>query len=97
MTGEAKDSENNIGAQWLRNNFWNLLVTLVGLIIAYATMNNKISSLEVRAQTNYDRIIKLEEAINQLPNKETLSLELAPMKADLQEIKKDLKEHLQRN
>lgn len=88
-------SNGNSSTQWLRDNFWNLLISFVGIIIAWATMNNKISFLETRAQVNYDRIINLEGKIDSLPNRETLSLELAPMKADLQEIKADLKKHLQ--
>lgn len=79
---------------WLRDNLWNLVVTAVGIIIAFTTIQNRISYLEVRAQTNYDRITKLEVLIEKLPDKEELILQLDPIKSDVNEIKTDLKKHL---
>jgi len=82
-------------SKWIRDNLWNLILTTIGIVVAFTVMQTKISFLEVRAQANYDRISKLEELINNLPDKETLNLELAPIKSDLTEIKIDLKKHLQ--
>lgn len=81
--------------QWLQDNFWNLLITFVTVIIAWTSMNNKISFLEIRAQSNYDRITNIEELLKKIPDREYLDLKIDPIYADLQEVKKDVKAHLQ--
>lgn len=95
---EEKMKDNNtanLSTQWLKDNFWNLLISFTGIIIAWSTINNKVSYLEIRAQTNYEKIAQLEELLKNLPNTEMLRLELAPIKADLTEVKADVKKHLQ--
>lgn len=90
-TQTFSQSNQNTGTNWLRDNFWNLLITFVTLIVAWATMSNKISYLETRAQNNFDNIEKIQDKIDSLPDTKTLQLELDPIKSDLSEVKKDLK------
>lgn len=77
--------------EWLKDNFWNLLVTLVAISMGWAVLNARLSAVEVKAQeakeeiNKYsllvERIVKLEE------NRQSVTSDIKDIKDDLRDLK----------
>ena len=37
---------NNLARKWLQDNSWNLIITAVGLVVAWTLLNSRVGALE---------------------------------------------------
>jgi chaperonin cofactor prefoldin len=90
MPKQTQDNMQN----WLKNNWWNLLLTIVGIVIAFTVLQGKVASIE--AQVNV-----LEKKVATYPSQEYFDLRFKTieqgqqdLKQQITEVKSDLKQHL---
>ncbi len=87
--------KNNNSTTWLKNNFWNLLITFVSIVVAFVSLQNRVSANEKDIQAIQARLDTIEKVLTTLPTKEFMDLKLNPIQQDLTEVKLDVKKHLQ--
>lgn len=78
--------------EWVKENFWNLLVTLVAISMGWAVLSARITAVEVKAEESkveiekysqlVERVVKLEE------NRLNVQSDIAEIKEDLKDLKK---------
>jgi hypothetical protein len=78
--------------EFLKKNFWNLIVTFAGIMVAWSTLKIKLDTTTTLAQENkqaivqystlVERIIKLEE------NRNVVTSDLSEIKSDMKDLKK---------
>ena len=95
QTYTQEKTNGNTSTQWLRDNFWNLLITFALVVGTFTVVRVQGEANARDIEDLKDSKSALEIKLDNLPDKETLRLELAPIKTDLQEVKTDLKKHLQ--
>lgn len=77
---------------FLKQNFWNLIITFAAIIISWATLSNKLEATATLARENkkaivqysnlVERIIVLEEA------RKNSDTDISEIKTDIKDIKK---------
>ncbi|MCL5018878.1 MAG: hypothetical protein M1426_00140 [Patescibacteria group bacterium] len=75
-------------AGWLKDNLWNLIITFVAIIIAFVTMQARITAVELKEE-------QLSKKVAEYPSQDFFNLKFQTIESNLNEIKQDLKEHLQ--
>jgi hypothetical protein len=82
----TKQTQENLNT-WVRNNLWNLIVTTVLIVIAFVTVQAKVTALELKTAD-------LEIKIAQYPSQDYFDLKFKTIESQLLEVKQDLKAHL---
>jgi hypothetical protein len=83
----TKQRQDNIG-NWLKSNLWNLIITGVALVIAFVTIQGRVSALEIKTDN-------LQTKINQYPSQDYFDLRFTTLESGQNEIRLDLKKHLE--
>ena len=86
-----KKNNNSKSVNWLRDNFWNLFITFVSIIVAFVSLQGRVTANEKDIKTIQIRMDKIEVLLENLPTKEYLDLKIDPIQKDLLEVKLDVK------
>ena len=76
---------------WLKSNAWTLVVTLVGISIAWATMSAQVNAISSDHERLESRLDKIDDAILRITVLEerdkSIGEDLVEIKADVKDIK----------
>jgi len=79
---------------FLKQNAWNFLIILVGFIVGWTTLNNKVAVIAQEHQQLDERLEKIENLTEQVIILQQHDIgfgdDLSEIKDDLKEIKKEL-------
>lgn len=74
---------------FLKQNFWNFVVTLVGISMGWAMLNSRLTTVEAQAQENKQQIVVYSQLVERVVR---LEENRAVVAGDIKEIKDDLKD-----
>lgn len=79
--------------EWIKENFWNLLVTLVAISMGWAVLSARITAVEVKAEESKVEIEKYSQLVERVVKLEENRLNVQSDIAEIKEDLKDLKNH----
>lgn len=74
---------------FLKQNIWNFVVTIVGISMGWAMLNARLTTVEAQAQENKQTIVQYSQLVERVVR---LEENRAVVASDIKEIKDDLKD-----
>ena len=76
---------------WIKKNFWNLLVTLVLISMGWAVFDARLTAVEIKAQESKEEINKYSQLVERIvkleENRQSVNSDISDIKADLRDLK----------
>jgi hypothetical protein len=67
---------------WLKQNSWNLLITFMGIVVAWTLFNARLNAVEAK--------------MNEFPSYDYFELKFKVIDTAINEVKTQLKEHMEK-
>ena len=78
--------------QFIRDNFWNLAVLIVGIAIAYTALNAQVDAIAETVDKNEQKISSLADLVSRVivleEKDKSITDDILEMKQDLKDIKR---------